>query len=215
MTLAPRKPKQGAAGKLARKGDRTRASILDAAEKLFAHAGYRATSLAAVAEAADITQAGLLYHFPSKEALLLGLLADRDEPVLDDGVAGLRTVEALQELYRTSLGNPQLVRLFTVVILEGLAADHPAGLYVQDRYANVRADLMRRLRAGVADGQIRPETDLGIDAMLLTAMMDGLSIQWLLNPEFDVATAFDRFAGLLRGAMASPQAQDDATRPGA
>ncbi len=213
MTLAPRSKKRVPAAKQARKGDRTRAEILDAAERLFAESGYRATSLQAVAEAVNITQPGLLYHFPSKEALLLALLADREEPILDEDVQGLDLLPSLAAFFRDSLDNPLLVRLFTVVILEGLAADHPAHLYVRERYANVHAQLVRRLRAGVADGTVSPSADLELDTVLLNAAIDGLCIQWLLDPDIDIARAFERLTAMLRLDLTCPQEDPAAPVP--
>jgi hypothetical protein len=40
--------------------------------------GYRGTSLAAIAEAAGLSQPGLLHHYRSKNAVLLAVLASRD-----------------------------------------------------------------------------------------------------------------------------------------
>jgi AcrR family transcriptional regulator len=53
----------------------TRAEILDAAEAVIAEHGAGHLTLDAVAEHAGISKGGLLYNFPSKEALLKALLA--------------------------------------------------------------------------------------------------------------------------------------------
>lgn len=52
------------------KSRRTRARILDEAVRVIAEAGYAAATNAAVAEAAGITRGAMLYHFPTREALL-------------------------------------------------------------------------------------------------------------------------------------------------
>ncbi|MFZ5670306.1 MAG: TetR/AcrR family transcriptional regulator [Pseudomonadota bacterium] len=52
------------------KSRRTRARILDEAVQVIAAQGYAATTNAAVAEAAGITRGAMLYHFPTREALL-------------------------------------------------------------------------------------------------------------------------------------------------
>ena len=51
------------------KADRTRAAVLDAAERLFARRGYAATRLEDVAEAVGVKRAALFYHFRDKQAL--------------------------------------------------------------------------------------------------------------------------------------------------
>lgn len=50
--------------------DRTRAALLDAAERLFFERGWEATSLEAVAGEAGVTKQTLLRHFESKTGLL-------------------------------------------------------------------------------------------------------------------------------------------------
>jgi AcrR family transcriptional regulator len=216
MTLAPRRARSTAAPRTLRRGSRTRARILDAAEELFANAGYNATSLAQVAELVGITQPAVLYHFPSKEALLIGLLNERDEAALDDTCEGLAVIDALADLFRKSFNSPQLVRLFTVILTESLAPEHPAHLFVRDRHDEGHDDVLRRLKQGVQSGEIRPDADIDSATSLAMAAMDGLSIQWLLDPSLDVASAFERFAALLHAdlavADADPVGYDDDSR---
>ena len=51
-----------------------RGDLLDAAEALLSEQGGRGLTLSAVAERAGVSKGGLLYHFPSKEALVQGLV---------------------------------------------------------------------------------------------------------------------------------------------
>ncbi|HEX6678801.1 MAG TPA: helix-turn-helix domain-containing protein [Actinomycetes bacterium] len=60
------------------RGKRSKDAIVQAAIRLLARRGYRGTSLAAVAAEVEMSQPGLLHHFPSKEHLLLAVLAERD-----------------------------------------------------------------------------------------------------------------------------------------
>jgi len=52
------------------KSRRTRARILEVATRLFAQSGYHPTTNAVIAEAAGLTRGAMLYHFPTREALL-------------------------------------------------------------------------------------------------------------------------------------------------
>lgn len=52
------------------KSRRTRARILDAAMTLFADVGYGAATNAAIADHARLTRGAMLYHFPTREALV-------------------------------------------------------------------------------------------------------------------------------------------------
>ncbi|WP_033323864.1 TetR/AcrR family transcriptional regulator [Actinomadura atramentaria] len=49
--------------------------LLDAAESLLSEQGTQALTLAAVADRAGVSKGGLLYHFPTKEALVQALVS--------------------------------------------------------------------------------------------------------------------------------------------
>ena len=53
-----------------RKKQRTREQIIDAAMGLFAERGYHATTIADIAEAADVAPRTFFSYFPSKEAVV-------------------------------------------------------------------------------------------------------------------------------------------------
>ena len=59
----------------------TKQRILDAAEYLFAHDGYRGTSLRAITGRAKVNLAAVNYHFGSKEALLEEVIMRRLLPL--------------------------------------------------------------------------------------------------------------------------------------
>ena len=52
------------------KSIRTRARILEQATRLFAQVGYSAATNPRIAEAAGLTRGAMLYHFPTREALI-------------------------------------------------------------------------------------------------------------------------------------------------
>lgn len=52
----------------------TRTRILDTAMRLFYEQGYHATGIATILREADVNSGSLYYFFPSKEALLIGVL---------------------------------------------------------------------------------------------------------------------------------------------
>lgn len=57
------------------KSRRTRARILDAAMTLFSQVGYVAATNGLIAEAAKLTRGAMLYHFPTREALVEAAIA--------------------------------------------------------------------------------------------------------------------------------------------
>jgi AcrR family transcriptional regulator len=193
------------------RGARSKEAILDAALPLFADQGYRGASLASIATAAGLTQAGLLHHFRSKEELLLGLLDWRDR---DDGRRlsdmrdgdGLAYLERLEDLVEHNATAPELVKLFTTLVGEGTSPEHPANDYFVERYRRIRARAIRGLREGQLSGEIREDVDLDAIVPVLFAVMDGLQIQWLLDPDIDMVASFDAFVKLLRDQLAATPA---------
>ena len=65
---------------MASSGDKTRSSIVSAANSLFYLHGIKATSLDAIAEKAGVTKKTIYYHFQSKDDLITEYLVSRDQP---------------------------------------------------------------------------------------------------------------------------------------
>src|ERR1044071_5886549 len=63
-------------GLRARKKERTRETIARVALELFARDGFAATTLAAIAEAADVSPRTVSTYFPSKEGIVFAAYAD-------------------------------------------------------------------------------------------------------------------------------------------
>ncbi|OII62223.1 TetR family transcriptional regulator [Streptomyces sp. CC53] len=193
------------------RSEERRADILRAAFEVIAERGYRGASLAAVAERAGLTQQGLLHHYPSKEALLVAVLEERDQ--WDTGGAGPRgregwRLDLLASLVEYNAMRPGIVQTFSALLGESVTEDHPARDFFTRRYTQVRQDMAAVLRAEFGDrlpGGLAPERA----APLLTAVLDGLQYQWLLDPEsVDMAAAFRDFLVLLTGGSADPSADE-------
>ncbi|WP_297615207.1 TetR/AcrR family transcriptional regulator [Nocardia sp.] len=179
-----------------RRADYRREQIIDEALKAFADNGYRGASIAEIAARCGLSQPGLLHYFPNKAALLAAVLDYRDR--LDYDRLGfsqqLRGKDALERLVRLVEHNmhvPGLVRLFTVVTSEAVTMDHPARDWVVNRYRTFETYLAGALDDGIADGTIRADVDTPAVARQIFAMMDGLQLQWLLEPDsVDMAQLF-------------------------
>ena len=71
--------RQRAGARISERGERARRAILDAALPVFARDGYAAASLNQIIEASGLTKGGLYFHFPSKQALALAVVADHQQ----------------------------------------------------------------------------------------------------------------------------------------
>jgi AcrR family transcriptional regulator len=61
------------------RADRSRRAILDAAVPIFTERGYAGASLNAIISSSGLTKGGFYFHFPSKLALALAVVADQQE----------------------------------------------------------------------------------------------------------------------------------------
>ena len=78
---------------LARRPTVTKDRILDAAESLFMEHGFEATSLRAITAAAGVNLASVNYHFGSKEVLFQAVLTRRLDPMNQERLDLLTTLE--------------------------------------------------------------------------------------------------------------------------
>ncbi len=164
------------------KGRMKRAEILGQAMSLFGEAGYRGASLRELAARCGLSHPGLLHYFPTKESLLLAVLAHRDE-VDQAGLSGtgLPVLQGLVGLAGLNSTRPGIVELFAVLSAEATAPDHPAHAYFVQRYRTTVRTVERAYEQLRADASLRPGIEPGAAARQLVALMDGLQIQWLLG----------------------------------
>jgi AcrR family transcriptional regulator len=195
-----------------------RQRVLDSALRAIAANGFHGSSLAQIAADAGLTTAGLLHHFPSKEQLLVAVLAERDR--LDGarfqlaGFRGLAALDRLVELVHHNTMVPGLVQAYTVLMGESVSEDHPAREWFRVRYPRRRANLAAALRAGIESGEIRADVDCDALAAEIIAMMDGLQVQWVLDPEqVDMAAAFADYVQGVRRAIHAASEPAQVTPP--
>lgn len=181
-----------------RRGDARREQILSAAVALFAARGYEATHIADIARDAGVTDAGLLHHFPTKAALFLELVKRREESYEFEPSHEITSVRDLVDTITTGVHNaaqrPDYVRFRAMLGGLGLLD----GSLVTDRLRNNLIGGVQRtadiIRTGIANGEIRAETDPEQAARELIALNDGLRTQAVTAPALDYPTAFHRAA---------------------
>jgi AcrR family transcriptional regulator len=185
-------------------GAKRKAAIIRAAARLFALNGYRDASLASIAGEADLTQPGLLHHFRSKPELLLAVLRDRerrDKKMVADAIETSHddVVQVLTMLLAHNAAERTDSLLHIVVSAEATSPAHPAHEFFVARNARVRKALSRSIGKQSGSGTTAAEIDAL--AAISIAVMDGLQLQWLLDPEVDMAAHFEVFGRLLRQAI--------------
>lgn len=145
-----------------------RREILEAATSVIAARGP-ATSMAEIAAAAGVGRATLYRYYPTREALVTGLMRDAlDEVVTAVEAAELDTVdvrEGVARLGRAFLGTA--ARYATLVHFGVGGDDKPADM--EERLTRPVRDLLRR---GVESGELRSDVPLELHLELLTGLFE-------------------------------------------
>ncbi|MER7107160.1 TetR/AcrR family transcriptional regulator [Streptomyces sp. NPDC000229] len=181
-------------------GDERRLRILDAAVEHFAQWGFHASSLARIAKDVGITQGGLLHHFRSKESLLVAVLEHSDEQDVERffGTEPASAAECFTTLTRLASHNATRlgrVKMFNVLLAEASNPGHPAHAYFTRRNSEVLRRMTGSLRRAVDSGELKPDADCPAVAREAIAVMDGLQLQWALDPEgVDMVAQFRAYA---------------------
>ena len=169
-----------------------RKAILETTVSFISQFGFWGFTIRDVAQAQNITEAGLLYYFKSKEQLLEETLkhADRTNQiaiaehlgvegvtgeVLQDGIAyhcalGLKAIST--GTVETNADRPEMVRLYTLLESEALSKDHPVHKYFEQREINL---LKEYTFAAKRDDVAYPERT----ALQVLSAMEGLQLRWL------------------------------------
>ncbi|MGH1549541.1 TetR/AcrR family transcriptional regulator [Leifsonia poae] len=169
---------------------------MDDAMTLFAREGYGDTSLQDIATRVGVSKSALYHHFPSKDALLLAVLRERDHRI-DDTVAGSPARSAAEILRGFADGaeanerdQPGLIELYAVISSEATVPDHPAHAYFEHRFAQALDGFTAMFEAARDAGDLPAHRDPAHEALWVLALWDGLQYLWLYDHDsVEVAAA--------------------------
>lgn len=163
-----------------------RQKIIDAATNLVMERGVKGTSLADIARTAGISKGTLFYHFSAKDDLIYELTNQHFDELTR---ASLKRVAQMQD---TSLSELLYDGLLTILqaedrgklnlyLLQEAVTENPL---LQNRFAAKYQEFNQMMREylDIVLPQIDPEKSK-ILSILLVSILDGLIIQWLLNPD--------------------------------
>jgi AcrR family transcriptional regulator len=176
-------------------GIRRRREIIESASRVFASYGFESGSLRQIAEEVGVTPAALTRHFDSKEGLLAAVLENWDQEAearIPDAVQGLEYFVRLREAVIYNQQNRGLIELFLTLSAESSNPSHPARAFVQERYRSVVELGSRRLVEAREAGQVQWMDDaiIATEIRAMYAMMDGLQLQWLIDPDVELVAIF-------------------------
>ena len=184
-----------------------RAEIVRAASASFAEHGFERASLRDIASRANLTHAALLRHFATKDELLLEALRQRDA---DDIALAERILasehspeQVLSSVFAEEFAHPEQQRNWLAITIAATDPAHPAHDFFVQRRDRVRGYFSTTRLAAAEDGE---EVTADEKITLVLAMIDGLRIQSMLDPERRALPLLDVFLRLI----ASPAARDGA-----
>ncbi|HSU37129.1 MAG TPA: TetR/AcrR family transcriptional regulator [Propionibacteriaceae bacterium] len=186
-----------------------REQITNLAIGLIAEHGYAGTSLARIAEAAGLSNAAVLYHFGSKNAVLesayakvVGDLAESIWAAMSGAPSAKDSIDAyVRALVAFMLSHPTYLRLMIEVLTTG-ELGQPGRPPEPDSTTPPRwaplADAMARAQA---DGDLR-SFDTRTYAIALGGALDGIFAESLSDPGYDLNPAVDDLLDLFHRATA-------------
>src|SRR5215813_6812273 len=199
------------------RGVRTEEAILQATMRLLATRGIQGTSLDLLADEVGVAKSSILWHFGSKEELLLRVA----ERVLDEVARGpvqkilaLPTFEERAEaswkfFSETLRQKPELRRVILYLIFESVEGRPELRARLQQLYRGIRDMYETGLRSVVPEAAQRRRL-----AIISVASLDGLFLQWLLEPEaIDLEALHDELRDLRDSARRMVRGRGGRTEP--
>jgi AcrR family transcriptional regulator len=189
-----------------------REELLWAAVELFATGGTRGTTLDAIARHIGVSKTAIIHHFRTKEDLLrevgaIGDLLSAAAVGSEESATGMEQLNSLRSWAGVVVSEPGLAnldRLGVVMAVEAFDPRYPAREDRVTRYRTFRKGLADMVERGVRDGSIRAEVNPGHVATEVLAFMEGIGIQWHLDPaDVDIVGAYESYFNRL-AAQLSP-----------
>ncbi|WP_368498183.1 TetR/AcrR family transcriptional regulator [Herbiconiux sp. A18JL235] len=198
MTAETSTPRSRALTSTQKRGEARRREILDTSTSLFSAGGFNSVSLADIAREVGITQAGILHYFPTKAALLLAVLQEREarnvasrEKYIAEGESPLAAyIKTLKENDQ----NPELVQLFVILAAEATAVDHPGHEWFARRNESLVVSMTEMVSLTVDESKLPDGVTSTTIARWVLGLAHGLGAQWVLDTSaFDRAGQLDLF----------------------
>jgi TetR/AcrR family acrAB operon transcriptional repressor/TetR/AcrR family transcriptional repressor of mexAB-oprM operon len=194
--------------------ERTRETILDAAETTFLAQGVSRTTLAHIAEAAGVTRGAIYWHFEDKAAVFDALLERVRIPldeIVDDTTQrlGATPVACLREIAQRSLAgichDLPLQRAATIVLhrCEKLEDDHPRISMITRLSEHAEVQVERLFEQTQLAGQLRAGLSPTSARRQFHGFLIGVCFDWLQDPQqYSLAEECDAIVEtLMRGLL--------------
>ena len=168
-------------GKTREDSQRTRDTILDAAEQVILCRGMGRTTMADIAHAANVSRGAVYGHYKNKIDLSVAMceraFASMEIPVRTEGESALQTLyrEGIHLLHLYLEPGPVQRVLQVLYIKCDESEDHLALLDIRNKWeAQCMADTEKLITEAVANTQLPPTTDIKLANLYLHSLLDGI-----------------------------------------
>lgn len=152
------------APKFRRRAEARPDEVLDAALDLFIEKGYAATRVDDIAARAGISKGAVYLYFPSKEAIIEGLVLRAVRPIATSALGVLEHFEGdprpvigtVLRMVATRLSEPRLLAIPRLMLREMINFPELAAMYRREVLDRVLPVVERLIRRGVEQGYLRP-----------------------------------------------------------
>jgi AcrR family transcriptional regulator len=196
-------------GRRERKKRELHARIYETARQLFLERGYEATTVAEIAEAADVAQGTFFNHFSSKQDVLAEItseVSDHLQGMVDEQLA--RPVSVLERVagFANAVANDvsQARVLARDVLLELMRTGARPG-EAFPYLAGVHEPFTAILREGQEKGEVRTDLEAAFLAEIVVGGLHVAVTNWLVDPDYPLEERLRQTAAFLTEAI-QPQA---------
>jgi AcrR family transcriptional regulator len=168
-------------------GVKRREEILFAAYQLISEHGHHAVTMKSVADAINVTEPALYYHFPTRDELFVEVLKYRDNQSMTNEAVAHPGYDAMIENMRHAQLQPWLMALYSEFAARAIDPEHAAHQFFIDHYDGLRAVAVDAIDAWLGEGHGVSEVEAERIMLEVAAAADGLQSRWLVSRNFDIA----------------------------
>jgi AcrR family transcriptional regulator len=170
--------------------DQRRHQIMDAALTVFSHLGFERASMDDIAKEAGVSKGALYLYYKSKDAIIakllqlffdqalkqVKLLAAGEGSVTEQLLAFTRVLT--REMDRMAAMQPISLQFYAIAARHATIRQH-----LRAYFAEYRALMEEVIERGIAQGELRADISPAETAVALTALLEGLALLWLIDPQ--------------------------------
>lgn len=164
-----------------------RDKILQAARALMSEKGIKETSLAEIAREAGISKGTLFYYYASKDDLLNDILAEHftnlvnvSKELLGEQLENLKSSEIVRLRFEQITSHFDITRLDLYLLQEGILGNEN----IKEKFAQRKRYWRKSIAEDIARVfNISNPAHLSALSIMMLALLDGLSMQVLLEPD--------------------------------